>query len=85
MSNEYSTAMVWLVVVAIAAIACLGYAIYQQDKEIDAEADKYWNDGIHDEDGGNWRIKGTEGRRGQYIIYECDKCGKTFEATSRLK
>lgn len=85
MSKEYLSPLVWLGIVTVAAVSCLAYAIHQEKEDIDAEADRYWNDGIHETDGGNWRIKGTEGKYGQFIIYECDKCGKTFEATSRLR
>lgn len=64
-----------LLVVALVAV-CAGF-IYEIHKQSEEDRIRY-NNGIHQDCGGRWVIKGSGDG---YILYECEKCKGSFTAT----
>ena len=44
-----------------------------------------YNNGTCQECGGHYHIVGTPTHRHQFYIYECDKCGNSFQSLSLMK
>lgn len=68
-----------MLLTALVVVFCAGavYAIKKEEKR----DEKVYNEGIHQDCGGEWEIKGISNG---YYTYECDKCRKTFTTTKNF-
>lgn len=44
-----------------------------------------YNNGVCQECGGHYHIVGTPHHRHQFYVYECDKCGNSFQSLTLMK
>lgn len=74
--NEVGGFALIILLVGVLITVCVGF-IYGMHKQYEEDKIRY-NNGIHQDCGGEWVIKGTGDG---YILYECDKCKGSFSAT----